>query len=49
MARLRHPVSSVMTEKLSTMREAIARFVDDGDVVAAEGFTHLIPFAAATK
>lgn len=28
------------------MREAIARFVDDGDVVAAEGFTHLIPFAA---
>ena len=36
----------MMTEKLLTMHEAIARFVDDGDVVAAEGFTHLIPFAA---
>lgn len=35
-----------MTGKLFTMREAIARFVDDGDVVAAEGFTHLIPFAS---
>lgn len=28
------------------MKEAIARLVADGDVVAAEGFTHLIPFAA---
>ncbi|HEY5664338.1 MAG TPA: CoA-transferase [Ilumatobacter sp.] len=27
--------------------EAIARHVHDGDVVALEGFTHLIPFAAA--
>ena len=35
-----------MGGKLHTMREAVARFVDDGDVVAAEGFTHLIPFAA---
>ncbi len=35
-----------MAGKLHTMREAVARFVDDGDVVAAEGFTHLIPFAA---
>ena len=32
--------------KLLSMKEAIARFVQDGDVVAAEGFTHLIPFAA---
>ena len=32
--------------KLVSMKEAIARFVQDGDVVAAEGFTHLIPFAA---
>ena len=35
-----------MTGKLLTMREAVARFVNDRDVVAAEGFTHLIPFAA---
>src|SRR6478752_9913233 len=28
------------------MREAIARFVHDGDTVAIEGFTHLICFAA---
>jgi len=32
--------------KLLSMSEAIARFVSDGDVVLAEGFTHLIPFAA---
>jgi len=35
-----------MTGKLLSMKEAISRFVDDGDLVAAEGFTHLIPFAA---
>jgi glutaconate CoA-transferase, subunit A len=29
-----------------TLREAIARHVRDGDAVALEGFTHLIPFAA---
>lgn len=29
------------------LREAIARCVNDGDSVAMEGFTHLIPFAAA--
>jgi glutaconate CoA-transferase subunit A len=28
------------------MRDAVARFVADGDSVLAEGFTHLIPFAA---
>ena len=32
--------------KLTSMRDAIARFVEDGDAVLAEGFTHLIPFAA---
>jgi glutaconate CoA-transferase subunit A len=32
--------------KILSMREAISRFVADGDVVLAEGFTHLIPFAA---
>ncbi len=34
-----------MAELLS-LREAIAAGVRDGDVVALEGFTHLIPFAA---
>jgi glutaconate CoA-transferase, subunit A len=29
-----------------SLREAIARNVHDGDVVAMEGFTHLIPYAA---
>lgn len=29
-----------------TLREAIAEYVRDGDTVAMEGFTHLIPFAA---
>ena len=32
--------------KVLSMRDAISRFVEDGDVVLAEGFTHLIPFAA---
>src|SRR5438094_9963876 len=34
-----------MVEFLS-LSQAIAAFVHDGDVVAMEGFTHLIPFAA---
>ena len=29
------------------LADAVARFVHDGDSVALEGFTHLIPFAAA--
>jgi glutaconate CoA-transferase subunit A len=32
--------------KVVSMREAISRLVADGDLVLAEGFTHLIPFAA---
>lgn len=32
--------------KLTSMRDAVARLVEDGDSVLAEGFTHLIPFAA---
>jgi glutaconate CoA-transferase subunit A len=35
-----------MSEQLS-LREAIARHIHDGDTLALEGFTHLIPFAAA--
>src|SRR5258705_2362531 len=32
--------------KVTTMREAVAALVHDGDTVAIEGFTHLICFAA---
>src|SRR3989442_3727069 len=32
--------------EITTLREAIAGLVRDGDTVAMEGFTHLIPFAA---
>jgi glutaconate CoA-transferase subunit A len=32
--------------KLITLSEAITKYVDDGDIVYAAGFTHLIPFAA---
>lgn len=35
-----------MTSKLTTLSEAISRYVDDGDLLYAAGFTHLIPFAA---
>jgi glutaconate CoA-transferase subunit A len=38
-------LSSQMAE-LTDLREAISNFVHDGDMVAMEGFTHLIPFAA---
>lgn len=32
--------------RLVSLRDAVAELVHDGDVVAMEGFTHLIPFAA---
>ena len=32
--------------KLTSLSDAISRYVDDGDTVYAAGFTHLIPFAA---
>jgi glutaconate CoA-transferase subunit A len=32
--------------KLTSLSEAIAQYVNDGDVIYAAGFTHLIPFAA---
>jgi glutaconate CoA-transferase subunit A len=32
--------------EILNLSDAIARFVQDGDIVAMEGFTHLIPFAA---
>jgi glutaconate CoA-transferase subunit A len=30
-----------------TLSQAIAAHIHDGDTLALEGFTHLIPFAAA--
>jgi glutaconate CoA-transferase subunit A len=36
----------VGTSKVTTMRDAVADLVRDGDTVAIEGFTHLICFAA---
>lgn len=35
-----------MNSKVTTMRDAVADLVRDGDTVAIEGFTHLISFAA---
>ena len=35
-----------MGSKVTTMRDAVAELVHDGDTVAIEGFTHLICFAA---
>jgi glutaconate CoA-transferase, subunit A len=32
--------------QIITLREAVALHIHDGDIVALEGFTHLIPFAA---
>ena len=39
-------VPKVTTSKITTLKDAIAEFVHDGDTVAAEGFSHLVPFAA---
>lgn len=35
-----------MKSKLTSLSEAISKYVNDGDTVYAAGFTHLIPFAA---
>src|SRR2546429_6129165 len=34
------------SSKVMSMRDAVSRFVHDGDTVVIEGFTHLICFAA---
>src|SRR5512135_1003338 len=34
------------SSKLKSLQESVAKFVRDGDLVYAAGFTHLIPFAA---
>ena len=40
------PEAGITVAKLMTLKDAVARFVRDGDLVVMEGFTHLIPFAA---
>jgi len=35
--------------EITTLREAISALLRDGDIVAMEGFTHLIPFAAGQE
>ena len=35
--------------RIVSLAEAVAAAIHDGDSVAMEGFTHLIPFAAGTK
>ncbi|GAA3787166.1 CoA transferase subunit A [Streptomyces phyllanthi] len=37
---------TAITDKTMSLRDAIARYVHDGDTVCIEGFTHLIPTAA---
>lgn len=38
--------SCLMSDKVQPLAEAIGDHIQDGDAVAFEGFTHLIPFAA---
>src|SRR6476646_4280762 len=38
--------SRMSSNKVTTMQDAVAELVHDGDTVAIEGFTHLISFAA---
>jgi glutaconate CoA-transferase subunit A len=40
-------MDSMRSTVIMPLHEAVASFVHDGDTVALEGFTHLIPFAAA--
>ena len=40
------PMSVPHVAKIVSLTDAVAEFVHDGDTVALEGFTHLIPFAA---
>ena len=41
-----HRVRRMVVASIVSLEEAVAATVHDGDVVAMEGFTHLIPFAA---
>jgi glutaconate CoA-transferase subunit A len=45
-SRSRADSRSSAAPRFASLRDAIAELVHDGDTVAMEGFTHLIPFAA---
>jgi glutaconate CoA-transferase subunit A len=47
--RHEHEVASMRTSPFSSLAEAAAELVHDGDTVALEGFTHLIPVAAGRE
>ncbi len=41
-----HSNSFTLMNKIDLLSHAVSNFIHDGDAVALEGFTHLIPFAA---
>jgi glutaconate CoA-transferase subunit A len=45
-ARTPFRIEETMTNKIMPLADAVARHVKDGQTIAMEGFTHLIPFAA---
>ena len=46
MRSARAATSFPLVPKIVSLTDAVAELVHDGDTVALEGFTHLIPFAA---
>jgi glutaconate CoA-transferase subunit A len=40
-------MSPASNATITSLPEAVRSLIHDGDVVAMEGFTHLIPFASA--
>src|SRR6476620_3451771 len=44
-----HLISETYMAELMPLSEAVAELIHDGDTVALEGFTHLIPFAAGQE
>jgi glutaconate CoA-transferase subunit A len=46
---LTDPARGRRTARFLSLAEAIAQYVRDGDTIAMEGFTHLIPFAAGQE
>ena len=47
--RQEHELASMRTPCLTSLADAAAELVHDGDTVALEGFTHLIPVAAGRE
>jgi glutaconate CoA-transferase, subunit A len=47
--RIEHVLASMRTHPFASLADAAAELVHDGDTVALEGFTHLIPVAAGRE